>query len=173
MSLDFSLIEQNDTSLAKTLEEVNLAIANILQVDRCFLYVRNPQTRYGQPAFCYCRNPKVPDVSSDRWELEQPENLEQVDPMFAAALNCQPSIYVEDVETADPQVVNRDFEAQEFGHRALIHVHLCQDEKLWGIWQPCTFNRPRRWTPGDKQIIEAIANKYTSLVKQYVLANTQ
>ena len=172
MSSAFSSIEENYTELKKTLNEVNRAIADILQVDRCFLYVRNPQTRYGQAAFCYCRNPEVPDVSSEKWEKEQPE-LERVDPMFAAALNCQTSIYVEDVETADPQTVNRDFEAKEFGHRALIHAHLCQDEKLLGIWQPCVFDRPRHWTSEDKQIIEAIANKYISLVKQYVLTNTK
>ena len=173
MSSALSSVEENYTDLRKTLAEINRAIADILEVDRCFLYVRNPQTRYGQAAFCYCRNPKVPDVSSDKWEKEQPEHLERVDPMFAAALNCQPFIYVEDVETADPQVVNRDFEAREFGHRALIHAHLCQGEKLWGIWQPCIFNRPRRWTSEDKQIIEAIAKKYVSSVKQYVLTNTK
>ena len=153
----------------KILSEVNMAIAIILQVDRCFLYVRDPQTRYGQAAFCYCRNPNFKNVSSDKWEQESPE-LEAKDPMFAAALNCQPSIYVEDVETADPQTLNRDFEAREFGHRALIHGHLCENGKLWGIWQPCLFDHPRHWTAGDKQIMKAIANA-TPLVKQYVLEN--
>ena len=152
----------------KILSEVNMAIAIILQVDRCFLYVRDPKTRYGQAAFCYCRNPNFKNVSSDKWEQEQPDELEAKDPMFAAALNCQPSIYVEDVETADPQTLNRDFEAREFGHRALIHGHLCEDGKLWGIWQPCLFDHPRHWTAGDKQIMNAIANA-TPLVKQYVL----
>ena len=163
-------ILQSKAKPHKILSEVNMAIAIILQVDRCFLYVRDPKTRYGQAAFCYCRNPNFKDVSSDKWEQEQPDELEAKDPMFAAALNCQPSIYVEDVETADPQTLNRDFEAREFGHRALIHGHLCEDGKLWGIWQPCLFDHPRHWTAGDKQIMNAIANA-TPLVKQYVLAN--
>ena len=160
-------ILQSKAKPHKILSEVNMAIAIILQVDRCFLYVRDPKTRYGQAAFCYCRNPNFKDVSSNKWEQESPE-LEAKDPMFAAALNCQPSIYVEDVETADPQTLNRDFEAREFGHRALIHGHLCEDGKLWGIWQPCLFDHPRHWTAGDKQIMNAIANA-TPLVKQYVL----
>ena len=145
------------------------AIAQYLQVDRCFLYIRDPQTRYGRAAFCYCRRSDVPDVSSDEWEQE-PE-LEAEDPMFAAALNCKPTVYVEDVETADPEVVNRDFEAQEFGHRALIHAHLCEAGELWGILQPCVFNNPRHWTEGDKEFIELAVNKLTPLVKQYVREN--
>ncbi|MEG4573247.1 hypothetical protein QUA56_11210 [Microcoleus sp. N3A4] len=47
--------------------------------------------------------------------------------MFAAALRSEPSIFVEDVETVNPEFVNKDFEAKEFGHRALIHAHLCAD----------------------------------------------
>lgn len=153
-----------DQILAETVR----AIADKLQVDRCFLYIRDPQARYGQAAFCYCRNLEVPDVSSNKWEQERPENLEQIDPMFAAALNCQPSIYVEDVETANPNIVNRDFEAKEFGHRALIHGHICEEGKLWGILQPCVFNHPRKWTAEDKQIMEITINRLTLIVKQYV-----
>ncbi len=148
------------------------AIAENLKVDRCFLYVRNPETRFGRAAFCYCRNPEILDVSSDRWQKESLD-LETEDPMFAAALNCRPSIYIEDVKIANPQVVNRDFEAREFGHRALIHAHLCEEEKLWGVLQPCVFNRPRQWTIEDRQIIEMVVDRATPFVKQYVQKNYQ
>ena len=168
---DIESILESQTKSDRILAEITQAIALLLQADRCFLYVRDPKTRYGQAAFCYCRNPEVPDVSSNKWELEQPDKLEAKDPMFAAALHCKPSIYVEDVETADPNVVNRDFEAQEFGHRALIHGHLCQNGQLWGIWQPCIFNSPRTWTSEDKQIMETIVTKATPLIEQYVSAN--
>ncbi len=170
---DAESILQTQEKPDRILAEITQAIAIIFQVDRCFLYVRDPQTRYGQAAFCYCRNPQVEDVSSNQWKEEQPENLEKKDPMFAAALSCKPSIYVPDVETADPKVVNRNFEAQEFGHRALIHGHLCEGEQLWGIWQPCVFDRPRHWTEKDKKIMETIVTRTTPLVKQYVLANIQ
>ena len=169
MSVDnLEPILQSSAKLEDKLTEVTKAIANALEVDRCFIYVRDPQTRYGCPAFCYCRRNDVPDVSSKEWELERPEDLEAVDPMFAAALNCQQTVYVEDVTTADPQKVNRDFEAREFGHRALIHAHLCESGELWGILQPCIFDRPRRWTDEDKQIIELAVNNITPLIKQYV-----
>ena len=164
-------ILQSSAKLDYKLAEAVKAIANNLEADRCFLYVRDPQTRYGCPAFCYCRS-DVPDVGSRKWELECPEDLEAVDPMFAAALDCQPTVYVEDVETADPQVVNRDFEAQEFGHRALIHAHLCDSGELYGILQPCVFDRPRLWTNEEREIIELAVQKITPLVKQYVTENS-
>lgn len=168
---DAESILKNNAEPSKILAEINQAIAIMLQADRCFLYVRDSETRYGQAAFCYCRNSEVEDVSSSEWIKEQPADLEEKDPMFAAALKCKPSIYVEDIEAADPEIVNRDFEVKEFGHRALIHVHLCQEDKLWGIWQPSVFGQPRIWTAEDRQIIEAIAFHLTPLVKQYVQDN--
>ena len=140
-------------------------------VDRVFLYVRYPQTRYGQAAFCYCRNSDIPNVQEEEWKQEQPEDLEQVDPMFAAAINCKPSIFVDDVETADPETLNREFEAQEFGHRALVHGHICEGDKLWGILQPCVFGHPHHWTAEDKQIIEEVCDRLVPIVKEYVLNN--
>jgi hypothetical protein len=96
-------------------------IANFMLCNRCFLYLRNPETRWGKVAFCYCRDPALPNITDRSWQLESAA-LERQDPMFAAALNCQPSIFVEDVETADDRLVNREFERQHFGHRALIHI---------------------------------------------------
>jgi GAF domain-containing protein len=155
----------------KILVELVTAIANTLEVDRCFLYVRDPQTRLGQIAYCYCRNPQVPQLKSNQWRVES--NLEAKDPLFAAALNCQASVYVEDVETASPDTVNRDYEAQEFGHRALIHAHICAAGKLWGVLQPCMFEHPRQWTAADRQLIEKTVSQMTPLVQQYVQKNIQ
>jgi GAF domain-containing protein len=152
------------------LVELVTAIANTLKVDRCFLYVRDPQTRLGQVACCYCRNPQVPDLSSNQWRVET--KLEAKDPLFAAALNCKASVYVEDVETASPEIVNREYEAREFGHRALIHAHLCVEGKLWGILQPCVFEHPRQWTAADRQLIEKMVVQMIPLVQQYVQKNT-
>ncbi len=46
------------------------AIAEILAADRCFLYVRDPKTRLGKVAFCYCRHQEVPDLTSDRFKQD-------------------------------------------------------------------------------------------------------
>jgi GAF domain-containing protein len=145
------------------------ALGEVLQCDRCFLYLRNPQTKIGKIPFCWRRSDQYPDVTDSAWK-EEPQALPHEDPLFAAALRTEKSIFVEDVETANPEVVNRDFEEKNFGHRALIHAHLCQDGLLWGILQPCVFGRPRDWTESDRFVIAQLENKITPLAVAYVKA---
>lgn len=143
-----------------------------LGCDRCFLYLRNPQTKIGKQAFCWRRNADIPDALDSHWRQEA-ESLPQQDPLFAAALRNDPSVYVEDVETASPEVVNREFESREFGHRALIHAHLCEDGQLWGILQPCVFGSPRVWTEFDRALISQLEPKITPLAVAYVKQKAQ
>jgi GAF domain-containing protein len=141
------------------------AIGEELQTDRCFLHVRHPITRMHR-VFCWRRRPEMPDVSTSGWQQEQA--WEQEDPMFAAALQTAPSIFVEDVETASPDVLNLEFERKNLGHRSLIHAHLCQDHQLWGILQPCLFEPPRNWTDKDRKIIADVIEELTPIVIGYV-----
>lgn len=148
------------TALLPTLGEV-------LQCDRCFLYLRDPQTAFGKVPYCWCRTPQYPDVKTSEWTRE-PESLPSEDPLFAAALRTEPSIFVEDVETAGPSVVNLAFEKEHFGHRALIHAHLSKDGLLWGVLQPCMFDHPRVWTEFDRSVIAGIIDKIRPLAIAYV-----
>ena len=129
-------------------------VGEALRADRCFLYLRNPRSAMGKIAFCWCRNRSVPDVTEPAWKTDP--SIANEDPLFAAALRADPSVFVEDVETADPATVNRAFEARTFGHRALIHAHLVHEGELWGILQPCVFGQPRRWSTSERQWIEAL-----------------
>jgi GAF domain-containing protein len=140
-------------------------ICEVLKTDRCFLVVRNPDTRWSRN-FCWRRKPEFPDVSTPTWEQE--EEWEKDDPMFAAALRTEPSIFVEDIDTASPNTLNQEFEQQNFGHRALVHAHLCQSGKLWGILQPCLFEHPRRWSETDRAIITELTEQLTPIVVDYV-----
>lgn len=88
--------------------------------------------------------------------------------MFAAALKTAPSIFVEDVKTADPSVLNIEFESKHFGHRALIHAHICQNGLLWGILQPCVFAEPRVWQERDRTLIQTVIVRLTPFVIQAV-----
>ncbi|MBC8120471.1 MAG: GAF domain-containing protein [Gemmatimonadaceae bacterium] len=144
-------------------------LCDILQSDRCFLYLRNPETRVGMITHCWRRAPEYPDVTDSDWKKE-PESLPEEDPLFAAALRTDASIFVEDVETADPAVVNLAFEQKSFGHRALIHSHLCYDGHLWGVLQPCIFGRPRVWTEFDRDVIARVERRLTPLVVTFVKA---
>ncbi|MCD8488090.1 MAG: GAF domain-containing protein [Desertifilum sp.] len=143
------------------------ALGQILDCDRTFLYLRHPQTRWGRVPYCWCKDSSIPQVYDPDWKPE-PESLVEEDPMFAAAVRTEPSIFVEDVETASPKVLNRDFEQENFGHRALIHGHLCQEGQLWGILQPCTFDRPRIWVKSDRALILETIQRLTPLAAIWV-----
>lgn len=142
------------------------ALCEVLQTDRCFLLVRNPATRLYQN-LCWRRSPDLPDTSTNGWELE--EEWEREDPMFAAALRTDPSIFVEDIETASPNILNVEFE-RNMGHRALVHAHIAQDKQLWGILQPAVFGRPRTWSEFDRLVIAQTIDKLRPLVIGYVKA---
>ncbi|HEY9645478.1 MAG TPA: GAF domain-containing protein [Chroococcidiopsis sp.] len=132
------------------------AVCEVLQSDRCFLHLRNPHTRIYRN-LCWRNVPDIPDTSTSGWEPE--EQWEKDDPMFAAALRLAPSIFVEDVETAGPEVLNVEFERQNFGHRALIHAHVGQDGLMWAVLQPCLFGRPRQWSETDRAVINALTQR--------------
>ena len=144
-------------------------LGEILQCDRCFLYLRNPDNQLGKVPFYWRRNLDIPEILDADWKLE-PKSLDQ-DPLFTAALQAKPSVYVEDVETADPQIVNRTFERENFGHRALIHAHLRQDGRLWGILQPCIFGHPRTWSASDRAVMTEVEQAITPLAIAYVTTN--
>jgi GAF domain-containing protein len=145
-------------------------LGEMLQCDRIFLYLRDPHTRLGKVPYYWLRTPEYPKIFDSTWNKE-PESLPKEDPLFAAALRTDPSIFVEDVETADPSVVNKSFEQREFGHRALVHAHLCQDGHMWGILQPCVFGQPRVWTEEEHSIITALTEKLAPLAVAYVQSN--
>ncbi|OUL21885.1 GAF domain-containing protein [Nostoc sp. T09] len=147
------------------------AIGEVLQCDRCFLYLRNPQTKWAKVAYCWRRNEAIPDITDSDWRRD-PESLPQEDPLFAAALRNDPSVYIEDIETASPEVVNKEFERQSFGHRALIHAHLCQNHQLWGILQPAVFGKKRVWSEFDRAFVTQLESQLTPLAVAYIKTAT-
>ena len=155
--------------------ELMPALVHTLQCDRCFLYLRHPKTRWARHAYCWRADETLPDVTED-WLQENPAELEDRDPLFAASLRGEPSIFVDDVETADPDVVNLEYERQHYGHRALIHGHIYEtqgeDQGLWGVLQPCVFHQPRHWTQYDRSVILFTMEQITPLVIDHVKQNS-
>jgi GAF domain-containing protein len=162
-SLTLILVEGN--SPQAVVAELLPALCEVLQSDRCFLHLRDPQTRLHQN-LCWRKNADIPDTSTQSWEPEM--EWEKEDPMFAAALRCAPSIFVEDVETASPEVLNVEFERENLGHRALIHAHICEDGELWGILQPSLFGRSRLWSDRDRWIVSEVVERVKPFVMAYV-----
>ncbi|CCH52394.1 hypothetical protein BN8_01395 [Fibrisoma limi BUZ 3] len=174
MTTDKSLPEVIDELLAQAqppatlLNQVVELVGKTLDADRCFLYVRQPTKKRGRIAFCWRKDETVPNVIQPDWQEADSIELPQEDPLFRAAITLQPSVYVDDVETAGPDVLNREFEHKTFGHRALIHAHITRDGELWGILQPCVFGKPRRWTDEEKRQIEAILSRLQPVIVHYV-----
>lgn len=153
----------NAKTTADLLSVLMPTLGEFFKCDRCFLYLRNPYTRQGRVPFCWVRDPAVPTIYDQTCKVEPP-SLASQDPMFAAALQMQASIFVEDIETASPQVLSRLFEQETFGHRALIHAHLSLNNQLWGVLQLCMFNQPRHWTQAERQTIEQVVEILTPIV---------
>lgn len=160
-------ILSNDSTPESVFSALLPALGEVLQCDRIFLYLRHPQTQIGKVVSCWRRSREYPDLTDSDWKRE-PESLAQEDPLWAAAMRTEPSIFVEDVETASPAVVNKAFEQKTFGHRALIHAHLIFESELWGILQPCMFGQPRVWIQSDRQVIAAVTEKLAPLAVSYV-----
>lgn len=149
------------------LTELVKLVGESLQADRCFLYVRHPAAGRGKIAFCWCRDATIPNVIQKNWQ-DDVTDLPNEDPLFRAAFHDQPSVYVDDVETAPPTVLNREFEAKTFGHRALIHGHITETGQLWGILQPCVFGPPRTWTEADRAFVEPLLPALVEPIQRWV-----
>ncbi|WP_460639558.1 GAF domain-containing protein [Larkinella harenae] len=162
-------IVQAGHSPSETLSLVVQCVGTALNADRCFLYVRQPDQERGRTAFCWRKNEKISDKNTiqPNWQPDT-TTLPAEDPLIRAALAMKPSVYVDDVETAGPEVLNRQFERETFGHRALIHAHIHQDNQLWGILQPCLFGRPRHWTDEEKTQIETLLPLLQPVIAAFV-----
>lgn len=165
-----SLIKKGYTS-DKTLNDAMQVVGEFLKADRCFLYVRQPEQERGRIAFCWRKDDKIDQVFQPDWQPDTTD-LPQEDPLIKAALANGGSVYVDDVKTAGPGVLNQAFEHKTFGHRALIHAHIQKDGQLWGILQPCVFGHPRHWTSEEKEQIEAILPRLQPLIEEFVSLDT-
>lgn len=151
----------------ETLNQIVEQVGKALAADRCFLYVRQPEQQHGRIAICWRKNDVIPDVVQPDWQSDTTD-LPKEDPLFRAAITLQPSVYVDDVDVAGPDVLNRDYERKTFGHRALVHAHATYENQLWGILQPCMFGQPRHWTEAEKRMIEAVLPQLPALIAAYV-----
>ena len=148
--------------LQRALELVGL----FLRADRCFLYVRDPAQGRGRIAFVWRLDEAVPDPRHD-WQ-DDTGDLPKQDPLFRAALAAKPSVFVDDVTEAGPNVLNQEFERTTFGHRALVHAHITEQGQLWGILQPCVFGHPRHWTGPERDYLNDAVPLFLPVVQAYM-----
>ena len=143
-------------------------IADLLKCDRCYLYIRDPQLLTYQIPHCYCIHPEIPNLAGSCKDTESFYRTE-IDPLFAAAMNGEPHIYLEDLEQLFCEDENSVFWRQNYSdQKALIQAHIFIDGELWGFIQAAKYDRSRPWTIFDRNIISGVVDKITPLVTIYV-----
>ncbi len=129
------------------------ALAEVLQCDRCFLYLRNPQTKFGKVDFCYDVVPSS-RISGDAQWKEEPASCHKkipcLQPHCIAIRLC-----LSKTETANPEVVT-----QLSSNKTWARASLCA-KMLYGGFTTVHFCKPRVWTEKDRSIIAQLEKKLT------------
>jgi GAF domain-containing protein len=128
-----------------------------LDADRCFLYLRDAKTSRGGTVACWSADERWPDMTRP-FEPEI-EDLFTIDPMMGLADKDPQALLIADIETAGPDILNVEFERNDFGHRALIHAPIYSEGELIGILEPCTFGEPHPWSEDDRTLTAAVQDR--------------
>ncbi len=142
-------------------------LGETLNCDRCFLLLRDPQRKIQKVTHCWRNSPRWPDLTGLIWMEEA--DFGEKDPLMAIAYRTPEAVFVEDIETAGPQIVNLTYEQEQFGHRALIHAPIYHAGRLFGILEPCVFETPRVWTKNDRRVTARVQKKLGPLAEAYVM----
>ena len=178
----------NTENLPLFFDRLTIGIVELLKCDRCQIYLRDPQFRTCQIIHCYCARPEIPNTA-ERQKRTESYYLPLQDPFFAAALNRESFIFIEDMtrieidfSSSSPEADcigdgthhspsrqgDRHYWQQNYlGQKALIQAHITLGQDLWGIIQVAQFSRPRPWTKFDRSIMFQIVDKIAPLVSVY------
>ena len=168
LNAELTSLLDSEADPSTTLQALTQVIGKLLNAQRCCLFLREPVSRLSQKSHEWVADPKHAlgrDASS--WTVESP-TLEKDDPMFAEALVRPDALYIDDVHTADPALVNGPYEENHFGHRALVHAPLYHDGQMFGILEPCVFGEARAWSADDRALIERVQERLAKLAAAYV-----
>lgn len=145
----------------------------IVGADRCVLFLYWPPEGLAAMTHAWQARPHWALASRSRQWRPLPADMAQQDPMYALALVDPRPLYIDDIESADPKLVNRAYESEHFGHRALIHAPLLEvaaGGRLWGVLEPCTMTAPRAWSARDKAITAWVQARALALARRHVEA---
>ena len=160
--------EDGDTKM----KELMRLYAEALDCQRCVLYCREPDLRRATTTHAWWSDAKEEYAVqweswfSDEWVDEGPPNAP--DPLFHLALVDPHAVYIDDIENDPTGLVNLEFEAPTFKHRALIHAPIYHAGKCYGILEPSVFDEPRHWSARDKEITAWVQEQLGPIVAEYV-----
>ncbi|XHX77898.1 MAG: GAF domain-containing protein [Stenomitos frigidus ULC029] len=140
------------------------ALGAVLPCDRCFLYLREPIKNQGIITHCWARDGRAAEWLGADW-LEGANA--PPDPLMTIALQTPIAVFVEDIETAGSEVVDRAYERETFQHRALVHAPIYLNDALIGILECSVFDTPRVWSEDDRQLIAHLQAKLMAPAQAY------
>ncbi|MEX2201517.1 MAG: GAF domain-containing protein [Dongiaceae bacterium] len=147
------------------------AFARALNCERCVMFLRDPETNRGRAVHRWAAAPAFELRRADRgWEA-MPATLLDDDPMYAEAMVNPEALYIEDIETAGPALLNAAYEREHFGHRALVHAPVWHEGKMYGILEPSSMTEPRIWSAADKALVAAVQARIGPVVAAFVRAD--
>jgi GAF domain-containing protein len=144
------------------------ALARALNCERCVMFLRDPKTNRGRAVHRWASKPAFELRREDRGWQPNPPNLADEDPMYGEALVNPEALYIEDIETAGPAVLDVAYERKYFRHRALVHAPVYHEGELYGVLEPSAMEQPRRWTAADKALIAAVQKRLGPVVAAFV-----
>ncbi|MBT6204101.1 MAG: GAF domain-containing protein [Rhodospirillaceae bacterium] len=163
----FADTSDEDTLFGSLMEIYGRAVS----ADRCLMFLFAPEKGLSRCTHAWQARPEwALERSVDAWE-PVPEGLAQEDPMFGVALSDPNALYIDNVMTADQELVNGPFELENFKHHSLVHAPLLEDGKLYGILEPCTMAAPRTWTEHDKVVTAWVQERLLPVAQRYIAAN--
>ena len=141
------------------------ALGELLPCDRCFLYLRDPFKGQGSITHCWALDGCTAGWIGADW-LEGPNA--PPDPLMTIALRTPVAVFVEDIETAGNEVVDRTYERAIFQHRALVHAPIYFNDTLIGILECSVFKTPRAWSKDDRHLIAALQARLIAPTQAYI-----
>jgi len=156
-----------DAVMGRLMEVYGKAVSS----DRCLLFLYNWDRNLSRCTHAWEAKPEYALHRRDAGWEEIPANIATEDPMFGEALHNPEALYIDNVRTADPNLVNAEYELEHFQHHSLIHAPLLEDGVLWGILEPCTIAEPYTWTDHDRAVTAWTQEKLLPLAKAYVAAH--
>ena len=164
-----AVLDETDTH--EMLRELVSSLGVILPCERCGLFLRNPINRLSKLTHLWYLRDEHRLIRANYWHKESP-TLATNDPMFRKALIDRRALFISDISTENPGVVNVEYELANFGHKALIHAPIHFNGKMYGILEACVFEKPRMWTNDNRKIITYLQENIAPRVASYVLRRT-
>jgi GAF domain-containing protein len=171
MSDDIRAILASDATADQKLTALMPALAKALNCERCVMFLRDPKTHRGRAVHRWAAKPEFALRREDRgWEL-MPATLLDDDPMYAEAMTNPEALYIDDIETADPALVNTAYEKEHFGHCGLVHAPVYHQGEMYGVLEPSSMMKPRKWSDADRALVAAVQARIGPVVAAFVKAD--